>query len=76
MGIGLGWGWGAAIGAEYISAALDFEEAKSHRQNPLKTLEQQVSKAFAPKPRARPSHPFTTAELPPSKGIPPFIGGQ
>ena len=76
MGIGLGWGWGAAIGAEYISAALDFEEAKHRRPHPLKALEQQVRKVFAPKPQAPPSHPVKHAELPPSTGIPPFIGGQ
>ena len=65
MGIGLGWGWGMAIGAEYISMNMDFEEAKHHRPNPIKALEQQVRKVFAPKPRAPPSHPVKPVELPP-----------
>ena len=64
----MGWGWGLAIGAEYIDMHVDFEEAKQHRPNPLKALEQQVRKAFTPKPRAPPSHPVAPAELP----VPPL----
>ena len=70
VGIGLGWGWGIAIGAEYIDVKVDFADAKIHRPHPLKALEQQVQKVFAPKPKSPPSHQIVAAELPPPHSKP------
>jgi len=39
---GLGWGFGAAVGSQYIDLSPEFNEARTHRPNPIQQVKYAV----------------------------------
>lgn len=51
VGLGLGWGFGAAVGAQYIDVSPEFNEARTHRPNPIQQVKYAIRRVVGALPK-------------------------